>query len=432
MAAIDFYKRRCGNTTRQVDEWVQQLFSGKVVTIMDHAAIREQNYLSANTYARQMFLRRMLNEHGFDLKQGSELQEIEPFKFKLVKYASELQPPVEEKPFEWTSELVHEFIMRENCGYSKELLGHQIKGFIKEKKAEADKPPRPVLFTTEDGKEIFARDAYWHIVSDNTPQMEVAVEAGREQYRNRSMKTFSTPEAAQSYADSKKQAERGWEIVKYGYAQNNQGWPDSRYIHSVRRLSDGEVFSIGDKVSWGIHPLFSTTLTGFIIKDGRLKMVDSACPDINADFLNALHLHKVNQPSPLKESAEQKADPEPESPFVWTDELALEFLNAHRSSDQIVAKWYWKIESVEAFKNWKQWSGLMKGTQALLDGSVKPDNQNHIALKPRIDHARERLEEVTKAIRAYIEADKHVPVNLIDERWYLEKLVEKLSPKQKQ
>jgi len=39
--------------------------------------------------------------------------------------------------------------------------------------------------------------------------------------------------------------------------------------------------------------------------------------------------------------------------FQWTDELALEFLNAHRTSEQIISKFYWKKESVDAFKNFK-------------------------------------------------------------------------------
>lgn len=36
--------------------------------------------------------------------------------------------------------------------------------------------------------------------------------------------------------------------------------------------------------------------------------------------------------------------------FRWTDELVLEFLNAHRTSKQILSKFYWEKESVEAFK----------------------------------------------------------------------------------
>ena len=43
-----------------------------------------------------------------------------------------------------------------------------------------------------------------------------------------------------------------------------------------------------------------------------------------------------------------------DKPFVWTDELALELLNSHRTSDQIITKFYWKKESIEAFKNFHQ------------------------------------------------------------------------------
>lgn len=55
-----------------------------------------------------------------------------------------------------------------------------------------------------------------------------------------------------------------WEIVSYGYAQqsHNDG-PDIQYIHSVRRLFDGEVFSLNDKQG-------NLTITNFIIKDGKM------------------------------------------------------------------------------------------------------------------------------------------------------------------
>lgn len=65
-------------------------------------------------------------------------------------------------------------------------------------------------------------------------------------------------------------------------------------IHSVRRTSDNEVFTVGDKIGWGIDGSYETTLLGFEIQDGRLKFNDSKKPEHYrwTDFLNALKLHK--------------------------------------------------------------------------------------------------------------------------------------------
>jgi hypothetical protein len=61
-------------------------------------------------------------------------------------------------------------------------------------------PPKPLpLFTTNGGIDIFPGQPYWHITSDWTPQMEIATEARREQYKNREMVTFVTESAANEY-----------------------------------------------------------------------------------------------------------------------------------------------------------------------------------------------------------------------------------------
>lgn len=70
MAHIDNSKRRYGNTTRQVDEWVQELFDGKEVKVHDHAHIEGNN---ANHDAMNMLLRRMDNEHGLKVGRMSRL-----------------------------------------------------------------------------------------------------------------------------------------------------------------------------------------------------------------------------------------------------------------------------------------------------------------------------------------------------------------------
>lgn len=70
MATIEYYKRRCGNTTRQVDEWVQDLFNGKEVVVIDHAH-REGNF--ANEHAKRIFLQRLKLEHGLSVGRNSQL-----------------------------------------------------------------------------------------------------------------------------------------------------------------------------------------------------------------------------------------------------------------------------------------------------------------------------------------------------------------------
>ncbi|HRP33525.1 MAG TPA: hypothetical protein PKV73_16630 [Agriterribacter sp.] len=70
MAKIEYYKRRCGNTTRQVDEWVQQLFNGEDVYVVDHAH-KEGNI--ASRCAFDILVRRLSNEHGLTLDKHSRL-----------------------------------------------------------------------------------------------------------------------------------------------------------------------------------------------------------------------------------------------------------------------------------------------------------------------------------------------------------------------
>lgn len=69
---------------------------------------------------------------------------------------------------------------------------------------------------------------------------------------------------------------------------------DQYEIFSVKRISDGEVFTVGDEISWGIHESFVTKLLAFKIEDGRLKFDDSKRGEHLgwADFLNVFKLHK--------------------------------------------------------------------------------------------------------------------------------------------
>jgi len=97
-------------------------------------------------------------------------------------------------------------------------------------------------------------------------------------------------------------------------------------IHSVRRESDKEVFTIGDKISWGCTGVYETTLTAFEIKNNRLKFYYDKLPE-NAnpcDFLDAINLYKLPTPTqPVVDSKEREL----EVYFGVTDTIQYTFDN---------------------------------------------------------------------------------------------------------
>lgn len=81
-------------------------------------------------------------------------------------------------------------------------------------------------------------------------------------------------------------------------AEQIMNWAIFSHIHSVKRLSDNCVFSIGDKITWGCTGIYETTLTGFFIKDGRLKFDDEKANGRMCDFLDAINLQRLPPKSP--------------------------------------------------------------------------------------------------------------------------------------
>lgn len=61
--------RRMGNTTRQVDEWIQQLFTEGRATIIDHA---DSPHNRANDHALRVLLDRLHFEHHLTLSKGKK------------------------------------------------------------------------------------------------------------------------------------------------------------------------------------------------------------------------------------------------------------------------------------------------------------------------------------------------------------------------
>lgn len=84
MARIEHFKRRCGNTTRQVDEWIQQLFNGGEVVVQDHAH-KNGGHAHQNEYAKRILLNRLNFEHNLKPGENSQLQ-VDGDKFTLLPF----------------------------------------------------------------------------------------------------------------------------------------------------------------------------------------------------------------------------------------------------------------------------------------------------------------------------------------------------------
>lgn len=111
-----------------------------------------------------------------------------------------------------------------------------------------------------------------------------------------------------------KQKKKEWEILSFQYVADNfflnknedgsfgQYFADEEIlcqspvhkIHSVRRLSDGEVFTVGDRVSWGLEGNFEDKIKGFMVDDGEMRFDVTVLGDV--PFLKAYNLRKVKQP----------------------------------------------------------------------------------------------------------------------------------------
>lgn len=63
---------------------------------------------------------------------------------------------------------------------------------------------------------------------------------------------------------------RIWSEDKQCYIDKHNLTDKRISIHSIRRLSDGEIFSVGDRIGWIGH---NKTITGFIVAEDRLQIV---------------------------------------------------------------------------------------------------------------------------------------------------------------
>lgn len=112
-------------------------------------------------------------------------------------------------------------------------------------------------------------------------------------------------------------------------------------IHSVRRESDKEIFTIGDKISWGCTGVYETTLTAFEIKNNRLKFYYDKLPE-NAnpcDFLDAINLYKLPTPT----------QPVEDKPVLFTTE---------DNQPVYMGETYWKVTILD--QCWKSDKTIMR------------------------------------------------------------------------
>lgn len=148
------------------------------------------------------------------------------------------------------------------------------------------------------------------------------------------------------FSPKKEEKPKEWEVIS---RRNGVGWihqenmcqGDCEHeIFSVRRLLDNTVFTIGDKLIEYNEEIL--TIEGFELRYNGVQMW-------------IVTNKKENHGTCI--SIAEKLPPQPpvdtDTPFQWTDELVLDILNALRISTQIITKFYWKKESIEAFKQSK-------------------------------------------------------------------------------
>ncbi len=91
--------------------------------------------------------------------------------------------------------------------------------------------------------------------------MEFAIKFLKDRVNWAVMHDFAAaPEPIQVALKSYKASKVNWEVVQYGYAQNNVNETEQQYIQSVKRLSDGEVFQRGDAVTYA-HEMIKSEKT---------------------------------------------------------------------------------------------------------------------------------------------------------------------------
>lgn len=63
-----------------------------------------------------------------------------------------------------------------------------------------------------------------------------------------------------------------WKVLQTGYIQSNNNDPDKEFIYSVMKLSNNEVFTIGDNIALSWYETFITPhfIKEFVIRDNEI------------------------------------------------------------------------------------------------------------------------------------------------------------------
>jgi len=199
--------------------------------------------------------------------------------WEFYKSKKSIPEPTEEKSkeFQWTHELtkqaIHDLSKKYCCG---DWMGFE-KEFEKWEQSHSSTPAKP------EGKD-------W--------QIECFVGYGQNYWRQKNGGYHSQP------------------FVGDLSEEHFLDFPEVYKIWRVKRTSDGEVFSVGDEIGWGLDGTYYTILKSFKIENGILKFSDgvvsqrfknghSVYKERYIDFMQATKLHK-KLPSPSTQQPKDK------------------------------------------------------------------------------------------------------------------------------
>lgn len=92
-----------------------------------------------------------------------------------------------------------------------------------------------------------------------------------------------------------------WEILEYGYRQNNENKPEEKYIYSVRRKKDNCVFTVGERFSNNAGGIYTEEeIKSFYVKGEVMCVRTGVGEDFSHYSLSAIQkLPITEQPKPV-------------------------------------------------------------------------------------------------------------------------------------
>lgn len=162
----------------------------------------------------------------------------------------------------------------------------------------------------------------------------------------------------------------------FGYYENFILGSDTNSIHSVRRISDGEVFTVGDEIGWGELGDFRTKLVEFRITKERLEIGYNIPGILNAifvDFEEAVRLHKK---APIKSAGIQdefngsrlytqsELDKAVEDAFEAARAIKEDTrTDLQKHQDYFIGIYKWEVHKYQKFSDYKAYLNTQKTKQ---------------------------------------------------------------------